>query len=58
VLGHFEPGLLSDLSLPVLNRLIIKFLNQSAAYTDNVIVVIALGNLENRPAPFKLMTFD
>lgn len=57
MLGDVEAAILGDLDLPLLDFSVIKLLDLAALHADQVIVVLAFVQFENRLARFKVVTF-
>ena len=56
--AHDEPAFLSDLVLPLFDRRVEEFLHPAALQTDQMVVVLAFVQFENRLAGFKMVALQ
>jgi len=56
VVGEVKTLLQGDTPLPTLNLFIVEFFDPATLYTHQMIMMIVRRKLENRVAPFKMMT--
>lgn len=58
MVGNLETGLISDVSLTLFNHLIDKFLDLAALHANDMVMVLAMLQLEHRVAPLEMVACD